>query len=65
MQPASFGLMDVRRSVEKGNEILPPFDTVLGRVGLSICFDVGSRRLVISSSKKRKCLWHNFTATLP
>ncbi|KAL4811220.1 carbon-nitrogen hydrolase [Aspergillus unguis] len=27
-------------SVEKGNEILPPFDTVLGRVGLSICFDI-------------------------
>ncbi|KAL5000512.1 carbon-nitrogen hydrolase [Aspergillus recurvatus] len=27
-------------SVEKGNEILPPFDTVLGRVGLSICFDL-------------------------
>ncbi|RDW94133.1 carbon-nitrogen hydrolase family protein [Aspergillus mulundensis] len=27
-------------SVEKGNEILPPFDTVLGRVGLAICFDL-------------------------
>ncbi|CBF75679.1 carbon-nitrogen hydrolase family protein [Aspergillus nidulans FGSC A4] len=27
-------------SVEKGNEILPPFDTVLGRIGLSICFDL-------------------------
>ncbi|KAL4977524.1 carbon-nitrogen hydrolase [Aspergillus desertorum] len=27
-------------SVEKGDEILPPFDTVLGRVGLSICFDL-------------------------
>ncbi|KAL4959653.1 carbon-nitrogen hydrolase family protein [Aspergillus stella-maris] len=27
-------------SVEKGNEILPPFDTVVGRVGLSICFDL-------------------------
>ncbi|KAL6239046.1 hypothetical protein BDW75DRAFT_165793 [Aspergillus navahoensis] len=27
-------------SVEEGNEILPPFDTVLGRVGLSICFDL-------------------------
>ncbi|KAL5332919.1 carbon-nitrogen hydrolase [Aspergillus crustosus] len=26
--------------VEKGSEILPPFDTVLGRVGLSICFDL-------------------------
>ncbi|KAH1393325.1 hypothetical protein KXX35_008835 [Aspergillus fumigatus] len=27
-------------SVEKGREILPPFDTPLGRVGLSICFDL-------------------------
>ncbi|PKX92564.1 carbon-nitrogen hydrolase family protein [Aspergillus novofumigatus IBT 16806] len=27
-------------SVEKGMEILPPFDTPLGRVGLSICFDL-------------------------
>lgn len=28
------------RSVEKGMEILPPFETPVGRVGLSICFDV-------------------------
>jgi predicted amidohydrolase len=28
------------RSVEKGMEILPPFETPIGRVGLSICFDV-------------------------
>ena len=27
-------------SVEKGMSILPPFETVLGRVGLMICFDV-------------------------
>ncbi len=27
-------------SVEKGMSILPPFDTSLGRVGLTICFDV-------------------------
>ncbi|KAF1814372.1 putative nitrilase [Eremomyces bilateralis CBS 781.70] len=27
-------------SVEKGDSILPPFDTVLGRVGLAICFDL-------------------------
>jgi deaminated glutathione amidase len=27
-------------SVERGMSILPPFDTVIGRVGLTICFDV-------------------------
>ncbi|PWY80627.1 nitrilase [Aspergillus heteromorphus CBS 117.55] len=27
-------------SVEKGTEILPPFETPIGRVGLSICFDL-------------------------
>lgn len=27
-------------SVEEGSCILPPFNTVLGRVGLMICFDV-------------------------
>ncbi|KAL1857274.1 Carbon-nitrogen hydrolase [Paecilomyces lecythidis] len=27
-------------SVEKGMEILPPFETSLGRVGLAICFDL-------------------------
>ncbi|RAH45221.1 carbon-nitrogen hydrolase family protein [Aspergillus brunneoviolaceus CBS 621.78] len=27
-------------SVEKGMEILPPFETPIGRVGLSICFDL-------------------------
>ncbi|KAL1955999.1 hypothetical protein VTO42DRAFT_7899 [Malbranchea cinnamomea] len=28
------------RSVEKGNKIIPPFDTPVGKVGLSICFDL-------------------------
>lgn len=28
-------------SVEKGMSILPPFETAIGRVGLTICFDVG------------------------
>ncbi|OJJ49370.1 hypothetical protein ASPZODRAFT_150266 [Penicilliopsis zonata CBS 506.65] len=27
-------------SVEKGSEILPPFETPVGRVGLAICFDL-------------------------
>jgi deaminated glutathione amidase len=29
-----------KRSVEQGMEILPPFETPIGRVGLCICFDV-------------------------
>lgn len=28
------------RSVEAGTQILPPFETPVGRVGLAICFDV-------------------------
>ncbi|MCJ1483379.1 Carbon-nitrogen hydrolase [Schaereria dolodes] len=28
------------KSVEKGAEIVPPFDTSVGRVGLTICFDL-------------------------
>ncbi|MCJ1395181.1 Carbon-nitrogen hydrolase [Xylographa bjoerkii] len=28
------------KSVEKGRSILPPFDTPVGRVGLTICFDL-------------------------
>lgn len=26
--------------IEPGNEIVPPFDSVIGKVGLAICFDV-------------------------
>ncbi|PGH32665.1 hypothetical protein GX50_04512 [[Emmonsia] crescens] len=40
------------RSVEKGMEILPPFNTPIGRVGLSICFDL--RFPEISLSLKRQ-----------
>lgn len=38
--------------VEKGSKILPPFDTALGRVGLTICFDL--RFPEISLSLKRQ-----------
>ena len=31
-------------SVEKGPEIVPPFDTAVGKVGLTICFDVSSSK---------------------
>lgn len=33
-------LLKESNSVEKGMNILPPFDTAVGRVGLTICFDV-------------------------
>ncbi|KAL8745692.1 MAG: hypothetical protein Q9190_002194 [Brigantiaea leucoxantha] len=29
-------------SVERGNEIVPPFETAVGRVGMTICFDLKS-----------------------
>lgn len=32
-------------SVEKGGSILPPFETPVGRVGLTICFDVSRTML--------------------
>lgn len=34
-------------SVEPGNEILTPFDTPLGRVGSTICFDVSLARQLL------------------
>jgi predicted amidohydrolase len=34
-------------SVEKGMRILPPFETALGRVGLTICFDVGALHITL------------------
>lgn len=33
-------LLKESNSVEKGMSILPPFETAVGRVGLTICFDV-------------------------
>lgn len=35
-----YGSLKESNSVEAGGEILPPVDTVVGRVGLTICFDV-------------------------
>ncbi|MBN6743367.1 hypothetical protein JKG47_23500, partial [Acidithiobacillus sp. MC6.1] len=32
-------------SVEPGKKIVPPVETVLGRVGLTICFDVSLARI--------------------
>lgn len=29
-------------TIEAGNEIIPPFDTPVGKLGMAICFDVRS-----------------------
>lgn len=43
------------RSVEKGMEILPPFDTPVGRVGMTICFDVSPANLIYRTTAKLTC----------
>jgi predicted amidohydrolase len=35
-----YGALRESNSVEAGKRIIPPVNTVVGRVGLSICFDV-------------------------
>lgn len=35
-----YGALRESNSVEAGKQIIPPVNTVVGRVGLSICFDV-------------------------
>jgi predicted amidohydrolase len=35
-----YGALKESNSVEAGKKIIPPIDTVVGRVGLTICFDV-------------------------
>lgn len=35
-----YGALKESNSVEGGKKIIPPVDTVVGRVGLTICFDV-------------------------
>jgi predicted amidohydrolase len=36
----NYGALRESNSVEAGKQIIPPVNTVVGRVGLSICFDV-------------------------
>jgi predicted amidohydrolase len=37
-----YGALKESNSVEAGKNIVPPVDTVVGRVGLTICFDVSN-----------------------
>jgi predicted amidohydrolase len=37
-----YGALEESNSVEAGKNIVPPVDTVVGRVGLTICFDVSN-----------------------
>ena len=46
------------RSVEKGTSILPPFETPVGKVGLTICFDVC--HLVVLRVLKSSCRLPSF-----
>jgi predicted amidohydrolase len=38
-------------SVEPGTEILPPFDTVLGKIGSAICFDLRFAELALHNKR--------------
>ena len=42
-----YGSLRESNSVEGGKSIVPPVDTVVGRVGLTICFDVRCSLLVL------------------
>ena len=48
------------RSVERGLKILPPFETCLGRVGMTICFDVSGLTLLYTTGD-----WLRGTASIP
>ncbi len=39
-----YGALKESNSVEAGKKVVPPVDTVVGRVGLTICFDVSESR---------------------
>jgi len=39
-----YGALKESNSVEAGKKIVPPVDTVVGRVGLTVCFDVSVSR---------------------
>ncbi len=40
-----YGVLRESNSVEGGTGIVPPIDTVVGRVGLMICFDVSGESI--------------------
>jgi predicted amidohydrolase len=42
-----YGVLRESNSVESGKDIVPPVDTVIGRVGLMICFDVSVATVLI------------------
>lgn len=39
--------------VEPGNEILPPFDTTLGRIGAMICFDLRFPEIALALKRQK------------
>lgn len=44
-----YGLLRESNSVEGGKHIVPPVDTVVGRVGLMICFDVSTGLILLEA----------------
>lgn len=40
-------------TIEPGNEILPPFETPLGRLGLMICFDLRFPEIALSLKRQK------------
>lgn len=58
-----YGALKESNSVQAGSKIIPPIDTVVGRVGLTICFDVSSF-LSRNWSRNNHCIYH-VTASFP
>lgn len=40
-------------TIEPGNEILPPFDTALGKLGLMICFDLRFPEIALALKRQK------------
>merc|ERR1711964_263322 len=51
MDQADGPTMKESDSVEPGNEILKPFDTVVGKIGSAICFDLRFAELALHNKR--------------
>ena len=53
-----YGALKESNSVEAGKTIVPPVETVVGKVGLTICFDVGRG----ISSRSMELIWYSYVS---